>query len=192
MEKAETAAATKMFLALIRIAVDRAGRSSSGLFALLAILLLAAAGLLMAAAAPRAHYRHHGTVLLNDPEITPGIVRTTDADEVCSESTKKLRKPGIQSVYALYGAKKAKGVCCEIDHLISLELGGDNGVANEWPQPYEPRPGAHEKDEVENWLHAEVCAGKMPLTIAQEKISQDWYAAYLEMKSVPSGISGAK
>jgi len=101
---------------------------------------------------------------------------------VCHETTKSLRAPGIQAVYKLYGATKVKGRCCEIDHLISLELGGDNGLANEWPQPYEPRPGAHEKDAVENYLHKQVCSGKMELTDAQSQIARDWYAVYLKMK----------
>lgn len=131
-----------------------------------------------------AHYRLHGAVLLNDLTVTPGKIRTTDKNDpaVCGGgSTKAYRKAGIQSVYHLYGATKAKGKCCEIDHLISLELGGDNGVANEWPQPYEPRPGAHEKDAVENWLHQQVCSGAMTLPDAQKQIAEDWYSVFLKM-----------
>jgi hypothetical protein len=46
---------------------------------------------------------------------------------------------------------------CEIDHLISRELGGADDVKNFWPQPY----GTHAwnavlKDRVENRLHKEV------------------------------------
>lgn len=133
-------------------------------------------------ATPLAHYGHHGPALLPDAYVTPGIVRTTDEKIVCHQTTKALRQPGIQAVYHLYGAKKVKGVCCEIDHLISLELGGDNGAKNEWPQPYTPTPGAHEKDQVENWLHSQVCSGKMRLVDAQKQIATDWYAVYLKMK----------
>jgi hypothetical protein len=33
----------------------------------------------------------------------------------------------------------------EIDHLISLELGGSNSIRNLWPESYRPsRPGANE------------------------------------------------
>ena len=132
------------------------------------------------------HYRQHGPALLPDPVATPGKARTTDKNDpvVCGGvSTKTVRQPGIQSVYKTYGATHKPGVCCEIDHLISLELGGDNVVANEWPQPYEPRPGAHEKDAVENWLHKQVCLGKMSLPDAQKQISTDWYVVYLTMQS---------
>lgn len=131
---------------------------------------------------PIAHYGHHGPALLPDPRVTAGLVRTTSKAEVCGTLTKTLRKPGIQTVYDLYGAKKIKGQCCEIDHLISLELGGDNGIKNEWPQPYTPVPGAHEKDQVENYLHRQVCSGKMELAEAQKEIATDWYAVYLKMK----------
>lgn len=141
-----------------------------------------------------AHYRKHGPVVLNDLTATPGLVRTTDKNDpaVCGGgTTAPYRKPGIQSVYTAYGATKKKGVCCEIDHLISLELGGDNGANNEWPQPYEPRPGAHEKDLVENWLHAQVCAGKIELKEAQKQISEDWFLVYLRMKALSPDESGA-
>lgn len=137
---------------------------------------------LLQAGDSKAHYRHHGPALLPDSVYTPGLVRTTDVNVVCRESTKEIRKPGMRDVYGLYGAKKLLGICCEIDHLISLELGGDNGEKNEWPQPYSPRPGAYEKDEVENWLHAQVCTNKISLDEAQRSIVKDWYAVYLRMK----------
>jgi hypothetical protein len=67
----------------------------------------------------------------------------------------------------------------EIDHLIPLELGGADVVANLWPQSYEtPRGSAGEKDRLENFLHRQVCAGKMPLRQAQAEIATDWLAAY--------------
>ena len=136
---------------------------------------------------PRATYRvvetpEGGRALLNDLRFTPGEIRTTNRALVCSESTKTIRKPGLQEVYVLYGATKKPGICCEIDHLISLELGGANTLQNEWPQPYEPRPGAREKDEVENWLHKQVCEGIMPLESAQNRIATNWYAVYQEMQ----------
>lgn len=69
--------------------------------------------------------------------------------------------------------------CYELDHLISLELGGcPDCVTNLWPQPYSPKPGAHEKDKVENFLHNQVCSGAMTLQEAQRQIVQDWYKVY--------------
>lgn len=78
-----------------------------------------------------------------------------------------------------------KGACaragCEIDHLISLEIGGSNDIKNLWPEPYAPAPNAHQKDLVENWLHREVCAGRMVLPMAQHQIATDWFAVYQRM-----------
>jgi hypothetical protein len=137
---------------------------------------------------PQAHYRHHGPAMLNDLTATPGKVRTTDTKAVCSQTTPQFRNTTEKmknEVYAAYGVEKNKGICeggCEVDHLISLEIGGADDVANLWPQPSQPKPGFHEKDKLENWLHKQVCAGDMPLVKAQEGIANDWYALYLEME----------
>ena len=55
-----------------------------------------------------------------------------------------------------------------------MELGGSNDIANLFPEAAEQRPGFHEKDKVENYLHAQVCSGKMSLNDAQVKIANDW------------------
>ena len=47
-------------------------------------------------------------------------------------------------------------------------------MKNLWPQPDAPRPGWDEKDQLENELHAEVCAGKMTLADAQHCIASNW------------------
>jgi hypothetical protein len=68
----------------------------------------------------------------------------------------------------------------ELDHLIPLEIGGDNANANLWPEPAVPAPGFHQKDELENALHARVCAGSLALAEAQHEIASNWYAAYVK------------
>ncbi len=70
----------------------------------------------------------------------------------------------------------------EIDHLISLELGGSNDIRNLWPEPYTGPLGARKKDRVENYLHRQVCAGKISLKDAQEEISHDWVKVYEGME----------
>jgi hypothetical protein len=35
-----------------------------------------------------------------------------------------------REAYAEYGRSKEKGKCCEVDHLIPLELGGSNRLKN--------------------------------------------------------------
>jgi hypothetical protein len=62
--------------------------------------------------------------------------------------------------------------------LISLELGGSNDISNLWPEAADPTPGFHQKDQVENYLHKQVCEGKLSLKQAQQEIATDWLRVY--------------
>jgi hypothetical protein len=66
----------------------------------------------------------------------------------------------------------------ELDHLVPLELGGDNSNRNLWPEPALPVPGFHQKDQLENFLHDAVCGGRMALVDAQTGIASDWIGLY--------------
>jgi hypothetical protein len=135
-----------------------------------------------------------------NPKLTPGAVRTTNPYDVCSTadhrvSTKDVRnvsKSTSTAVYQSYGMSGPhQGYCvkpgagtgdhdngCEVDHLISLELGGSNDQTNLWPQPYFGEWNARKKDRVENRLHAMVCSGLISLPEAQQMISKDWKGTY--------------
>lgn len=145
--------------------------------------LILTIGALGAVPPPTAHYRHLYGHLLNDLSITPGDA-LPDADTALICHRGYTATPGVRlvpakikdSVYHFYHARKKSDAqhppsCCEVDHLISLELGGSNAVANLWPEPY---PDATAKDKVENALHALVCTGKLSLHGAQEGITHNW------------------
>src|SRR5574338_450219 len=95
-----------------------------------------------------------------------------------------------QQVFAAYGYSgyddprcipDAHGRRCEIDHLISRELGGADEVANLWPQSYGSSPwNAVLKDKLENRLHNEVCAGRLTLASARRMMVTDWREAYVK------------
>lgn len=70
------------------------------------------------------------------------------------------------------------GSSLEIDHLVSLELGGSNDIANLFPERASPAPGYHVKDKLENKLHQMVCAGKIALRAAQQQIASNWETLY--------------
>ena len=87
------------------------------------------------------------------------------------------RHDGRQDPDTQHGLADVRGKY-ELDHFISLELGGSNAVTNLWPELYGPAPGAHEKDQTENYLHTQMCTGKMTMAQAQTAIRTDWYAVY--------------
>ncbi len=122
-----------------------------------------------------------------DPNLTPGdVIPGVTSREVCvsgySKTVRNVSAEEKAAVYQRYGIKNVPGQH-EVDHFISLELGGSNDIKNLWPEPYEPRPGAHEKDTVENALHAEMCNGHLTLAQVQNIIRQDWYAYYLQISN---------
>ena len=65
----------------------------------------------------------------------------------------------------------------EVDHFISLELGGTNNRDRTlWAEGYAGEYGARVKDAVESALKREVCSGRMTLKDAQACIVSDWIA----------------
>ncbi len=124
--------------------------------------------------------------LYPDPSLTPGdAIPGVTAKQVCikgySSSVRNVSQSEKDEVYSRYGVPNISGKD-EVDHFISLELGGSNSLKNLWPEPYAPVPGAHEKDKVENYLHAQVCNGAISLAQAQNDISTDWYKVYLQIR----------
>jgi hypothetical protein len=124
---------------------------------------------------------------LPDPACTPGAAMTVDLDVICHQSTKDRRGVSAtvhRQAFTNYGlAFPQPHGAFEVDHLIPLELGGDNAIENLWPEAAEPRPGFHEKDRVENYLHKKVCVGEMSLGEAQRLIATDWLAVWTEIRS---------
>jgi hypothetical protein len=115
---------------------------------------------------------------LPDAGCTPGSIRTSDSRGVCVPgSSRRARNvsPALKrAVYRSYGIRRHRRGAYEVDHLVPLELGGANDIANLWPQPVSPPPGYHEKDGLENALHDLVCHGRASLDWAQRAIAGDW------------------
>jgi hypothetical protein len=128
-------------------------------------------------------FRDHGQ--LPDPRCTPGSVdpAVTQGNlrlTICRPGyTKTVRPPASATsrfkfdvAYPAYHEPKSKRT--ELDHLVSLELGGSNDATNLWPEsPPTPNP----KDKVENALHAAICDGRVKLTAAQNAIASNWKTA---------------
>ena len=123
---------------------------------------------------------------LPDPDCTPGaIFDTATKDQICqsgyASSVRNVPTSEKDQVYAEYGIASHSPGEYEVDHLVSLELGGSNDIANLWPEAANPTPGFHQKDQVENYLHDQVCNGAISLHDAQVKIATDWLSVYNSM-----------
>ncbi len=123
---------------------------------------------------------------LPDPACTPGdILPDATKDKICvsgyASSVRSVPSSEKDAVYAEYGITHHTTGQYEVDHFVSLELGGSNDISNLWPQPASPKPGFHEKDKVENYLHDQVCSGAMTLADAQRAIATNWLAVYSQM-----------
>lgn len=148
------------------------------------------------------------TVLLSRPTKTSGCKLGANPDHRCSPGAyySKLKTAVICSasfhtgsirnvpqsekyaVEAEYGmAQKLYGSSLEIDHIVSLELGGSNDIANLYPEKASPAPGYHVKDKLENKLHSLVCSGSMSLRNAQKQIAANWQKLYRKVYRAAPG-----
>lgn len=129
---------------------------------------------------------------LPNPTDTPGAVLTTDTVAICTPGYPQTVRPSASYTNKLKRQQLASSDDknprhFEEDHLISLELGGDpRSPLNLWPQSRIARPwSAAAKDRLENRLHREVCAGRLPLATAQAEIALDWIKVYRQYFGEP-------
>jgi len=70
------------------------------------------------------------------------------------------------------------GYTIEIDHIVPLELGGSNALANLFPELGSGTANYHVKDSLENRAKAAVCDGQLPLRAARRGFARNWEALY--------------
>ncbi len=112
---------------------------------------------------------------LPDNSCTPGAIDpAATLAVVCGTSTETRRHVTSavrRAVLASYGVAQADARLYEVDHLVPLELGGSNDIANLWPEELSM---AHVKDKEENEAHRLVCSGKASLEDEQRRFATDW------------------
>lgn len=132
--------------------------------------------------------------ILPDPSITPGDALDVTTADICQPGYARKVRNVPQSVkdqaYREYGITSHKAGSYEVDHLVSLELGGSNSIKNLWPETYHGAWNAHIKDALENKLHDLVCDGQLSLAAAQHAIATNWIAAYQQYVSQAPTITG--
>jgi hypothetical protein len=133
--------------------------------------------------------QYTGDGKLPDPACTPGDLMNplVTKEQVCtsgySSGVRSVTDSTKNKVYAEYGITSHASGAYEVDHFVSLELGGSNDISNLFPELASPKPGFHEKDKVENYLHDQVCSGAMTLQTAQIAIATNWLDVYNSMPS---------
>jgi hypothetical protein len=130
-----------------------------------------------------AYQRTPDGVSLPDPSVTPGSAFSDVGQaEICDlHYTMGIRQPRFNdkvAAFAAYGVSIHDRDIFQVDHLIPISLGGDNGEGNLWPQAYDDVAGATQKDQVERQLRGLVCSNALTLPEAQTAIATNWWAAY--------------
>ena len=126
-----------------------------------------------------------GPPLVPNHTLTPGARDPAATKEkICTPgytaTVRNVPASVKRQVFAQYGLDPTSDLF-EVDHLISLELGGSNDIKNLWPQSYTTQPwNAHMKDQLENTLHRMICANTITIDQAQKAIAGDWRKAYTQ------------
>ena len=144
---------------------------------------------------------------LPDPTCTPGaispaVTQANIGDTICRTGgyTSTVRPPASITNKEKSANAKAYDYSgplgdAELDHLVSLQLGGDpNATANLWVEPPSPDHIAgkgpnNDKDVVEARLHSAVCKRQVTLAAAQQAIAADWTTAEAKLGLKPEGGS---
>ena len=174
------------------------------LVALAAVFCLPAAGGLAGSSKPKkdpgppvliaARTQTSGCTLspMPDRQCSPGAYATKLTQTlVCSSAFRtgdyrdvpQSVKSAVEVEYGM--TPKLYGKTLEIDHIISLELGGSNDIANLYPEQRDVAPGYIVKDALENRLHDVVCTDHtMTLRAAQKAIAKNWQTLFKKVYGV--------
>lgn len=128
-----------------------------------------------------------------DPTVTPGAVDPRVTQEnihstVCvpgysasvrppAAKTEEWKREALNA--SSYPDRNIKHY--EWDHKIPIEVGGNpTDRSNQWLEYRYPADGwdVDLKDRFENWMHRELCAGRVTLLEAQQAFADDWRDAY--------------
>jgi len=116
-----------------------------------------------------------------DAKVPSNTVRTTDIKDICTTLTSTIRnvpQSVKKAVYKRDGGDLSKSGSYEVDHRISLTVGGTNDINNLKLQSYTGSCNAHHKDKLEVRFHSLVCKGKLSVSDAQDTLYNNWEDGY--------------
>ena len=143
--------------------------------------------------------------VLPDPKLTPGdVFQNVTVEQVTTSGYANIINGGVRNVpesekravfVEYFGSVPTNPGLFEVDHLISIELGGSNSISNLWPQSYITEPwNAHTKDKLEDWMATDVRhvlkdkghdAATALLKLHQHEISSNWTNAFVKYIGQP-------
>jgi hypothetical protein len=121
---------------------------------------------------PGAYYSGLTTAVICSSTFRTGTIRNVPESE----------KFAVEREYGM--SARGYGRAIEIDHIVALELGGSNDIANLFPEPGSGQDNYHVKDRLENRAHDMVCSGRLSLHNAQVAMAADWEALYRQLFGV--------
>jgi hypothetical protein len=122
---------------------------------------------------PAAYYSRLTKRVICGPRFRTGAIRNVPQ----TEKFQVEREYGMAATY--YGRT------IEIDHIVPLELGGSNAIANLFPEPGSGAANYHVKDTLENRAKADVCDGRLSLRTARRGFARNWEALYRRLFGHP-------
>lgn len=155
--------------------------------------VLASAALVLAAVLTAASGGHHsyesGVMPTVIGTLNPQVTQQTIHSTICKTGWTATVRPPVSFTNKikndLASSLHVKAADFELDHAISIELGGaPSSINNLWMQSYNIPLGARQKDVVETYLKNEVCKGEITLEQAQRAVMSDWPAIYQAKKGI--------
>jgi hypothetical protein len=128
-----------------------------------------------------------------DPAVTEANIHQT----ICVPGySRTVRPPSYYTSKLKHRQLAAEGIFgrmreFEEDHLIPISIGGNpRDVRNLWPEPRFGFWDAEKKDQLEDVMHRQVCAGTISLVTAQNAFRGNWTVAYQRYVSSQKPRSG--
>lgn len=115
-------------------------------------------------------------------KLTKRVICSADFRTSSIRNVPTSEKHAVEMEYGL--APRGYGSTMEIDHIVSLELGGSNDISNLFPEKAAAHPGFHVKDKLENKVKTLVCAGQITLRAARQQIAANWERLYRKVYGV--------